>query len=165
MSGLYPGAPQVRDVPFSDDVRDLLALADGNAAQLRNEYLGTEHVVLAMTEHPNAAALLARLGVAPDRVSATLHRTVRPGSATPETEVRRPYTSRTRQSFGLALQYAQSCGRAEVTIADLLVGLLRERMNVGAQVLQHYGLSEEQAAAELREPGGGESSGSITASP
>jgi hypothetical protein len=33
-------------------------------------------------------------------------------------------------------------------------GLLRERMNIGAQVLQHHGLTVEHASAEIQQRGG-----------
>jgi len=46
MTGLYPDAPEVGDVRFSDAAGRLLAAARGESDRLGHEYIGTEHVVL-----------------------------------------------------------------------------------------------------------------------
>ncbi len=155
MTGLYPGAPNATDVPFTDAGRLLLAGAQAAAGRLRHEYVGTEHVVLAMTQDANATALLTRCGLDGEQVRAALEAVVGTGRATLPPGTERPYTSRTRQAFGLALENAGAHGHDAVGIEHLLVGLLGERLNIGAQVLQQYGLSAEQAAAEVRHRGDG----------
>ncbi|HEY9516507.1 MAG TPA: Clp protease N-terminal domain-containing protein, partial [Gemmatimonadaceae bacterium] len=65
----------------------------------------------------------------------------------------RPYTSRTQQAFAFAAASARAAGHAEVGVEHLLVGLLRERKNFGAQVLQHCGLTVDQAVAHVQRLG------------
>lgn len=150
MTGLYPDAPHAADVLFTDAARRVLAGAQTESDRLRHEFVGTEHLVLAMTQDDEATALLARLGIEAARVRATLEPVVRPGAATPTPGSARPYTSRTRQAFGLAAEAAADASGGGVGIEYLLVGLLSERESIGAQVLQHHGLSLEQAQAAAR---------------
>ena len=150
MTGLYPDAPKAEDVPFSDAAGRLLAAARDEADRLGHEFIGTEHVVLALTRDAEGAALLPRLGADPASVRAKLEAVVGPGRATLPRGAERPYTSRTRQAFGLAAESAWAHGQARVGVEHLVVGLLREQMNVGAQVLQDHGLSIEQATAEAQ---------------
>ena len=154
MTGLYPDAPKAEDVPFSDATGRLLASAGDEADRLGHEYIGTEHVVLALTRDADGAALLPRLGAEPESVRAMLETVVGPGRGAPPRGADRPYTSRTRQAFGLAAETARAQGQARVGVEHLVVGLLREKMSVGAQVLQEHGLSVEQAIAEAQRRGG-----------
>lgn len=137
-------------MPFSAAAGRLLAAARGEADRLGHEYIGTEHVVLALTWDADGAALLPRLGAEPESVRAKLEAVIGPGRGAPSRGAERPYTSRTRQAFSLAAESARAHGQAHVGIEHLVVGLLRERMNIGAQVLQDYGLSVEQAIAEAQ---------------
>ena len=154
MSGLYPDAPEAADVPFSDAAGRLLAAARGEADRLGHEYIGTEHVVLALTRDADGAALLPRVGVEPESVRAMLEAVVRPGRGAPSRGVEHPYTSRTRQAFALAAESAREQGQVRVGVEHIVVGLLREQMNIGAQVLQEHGLSVEQVTAEAQRRGG-----------
>ena len=161
MAGLYPDAPRAGDVPFTDAARELLAGARAEADRLRHEYIGTEHVVLAMTQFPEAEALLAHFGLDGAQVRSTLDAIVTPPrAALPSglpSSAERPYTSRTRQAFGFALESAAAHGHPAVGVEHIVVGLLRERENIGAQVLQEYGLSVDRAADAVRQrrDGGG----------
>ena len=150
MSGLYPDAPRAEDVPFSDAAGRLLAGASDEADRLGHAYIGTEHVVLALTRDADGAALLPRLGAEPESVRATLESLVGTGTGAPPHAAKRPYTSRTRQALGLAAESARAHGQTRVGIEHLVVGLLRERMSIGAQVLQQHGLSVQQAIAEAQ---------------
>ena len=154
MTGLYPDAPRAADVPFTESGRQLLAGAQAEADRLGHEFVGTEHVVLAMTRNAEGLALMRRFGVDGDRVRASLEGIVKAGRASLPPDAERPYTSRTRHAFGLAVETAAAHGHAAVGSESLLVGLLRERQNIGAQVLEHYGLSAERAVAELRRADG-----------
>jgi len=154
MTGLYPDAPEAEDVPFSDAAGRLLAAARDEADRLGHEYIGTEHVVLALTRDADGAALLPRVGVEPESVRAMLEAVVGPGHGAPPRGAERPYTSRTQQAFALAAESARAQGQARVGVEHLVVGLLREQMSIGAQVLQEHGLSVEQATAEAQRRGG-----------
>lgn len=146
-------------VPFSPAARRLLTRARSESQRLRHEYVGTEHLVLALVRHPGDedAQLVARLGLDPDRVRTVMEESIRPGKTEIAADLELPYTSRTKKAISLAAESARAAGHTGVGVEHLVVGLLRERLNIGAEVLQRCGLTEARAAAEVQgiDPGGG----------
>jgi ATP-dependent Clp protease ATP-binding subunit ClpC len=145
MSGVGVDAPYAGELPFTDAARRLLAEARRESDRLQHEYVGTEHLVLAMTHEPSSSTLLSHLGVDRERVRVMLTEIVRRGSAAPAPELVRPYTSKTKKAFSLASESARAFGQTSIGIEHLLVGLLRERTNIGAQVLHELGVTAERA--------------------
>jgi ATP-dependent Clp protease ATP-binding subunit ClpC len=157
MIGPRPEARDADDLPFTEAARRLLSSARAESDRLRHEYIGTEHVVLALAQDADTNAVLTRLGVDREQVRASLDSIVRPGQATLPHGAERPYTSKTQQAFAFAAECARSHGHTGVGVEHLVLGLLRQRVNLGAGVLQQHGLTVEQAAAEVEKGGGGES--------
>jgi ATP-dependent Clp protease ATP-binding subunit ClpC len=60
------------DRPFTTRAQHALELADAHAAQLGNEYVGTEHLLIGLLEEKTgpAAQILNHLGVTTDSVRA-----------------------------------------------------------------------------------------------
>lgn len=133
------------DTPFSPDSLRLLAEARQESDRLRHEYIGLEHLVFAMTRRPHgaASAILATCGVDPDRVRASLAATIGSGDAVPAPAEDRPYTTRTHRVFSLASESARELGHPRVEPVHLLVGIMRERVGIGAHVLGAHGLTAE----------------------
>ena len=48
---------------FTDRARRVVVLAQEEARMLSHNYIGTEHLLLALLEHENGAGVLAELGV------------------------------------------------------------------------------------------------------
>ena len=153
MAGTSAEGPDAADVPFTEAARQLLADARAESDRLRHEYVGTEHVVLALAGHRETAALLTRLGIDGEKLRASVDYLIQPGQAALPSGAERPFTSKTKQAFASAAEYARSLGHAGVGVEHVLVRLLRERMNVGAQVLQHHGLTVAQATTEAQQRG------------
>lgn len=139
--------PDSEVVPFTRPARRLLVAAAREADRLRHDYIGTEHLVLALTRQPEEVALLARLGVDLHRVRRLMEEAVLPGRARVAESAERPYTSRTKRAFSLAAEAARGRGAAGVGVEDILVGLYREGRNIGAEVLQRCGLTMDQLVA------------------
>jgi hypothetical protein len=59
-------------IPYDDDAKKVLELTFREALRLGHNYVGTEHVVLALLEHENGAGLLASLGVAKENIEAAV---------------------------------------------------------------------------------------------
>ena len=153
MVGMSPEAANAGDLPFTDAARRLLADARGESDHLQHEYVGTEHLVMALTRQSDDTATLASFGIDREQVRASIVATLAPGDGALAPGVERPYTSRTKQAFAFAAESARTFGHAGVGVEHLLVGMLRERMNFGAQVLQHCGLTTEQALAQVQRLG------------
>ena len=60
--------PEKRRIPFAPGAKKVLQRAVGTSARLGDNYLGTEHILLAILENEDGTAvrILARLGVTPE---------------------------------------------------------------------------------------------------
>lgn len=141
------------DLPLSLDVVQLIERASDESTRRHHEYVGTEHLVLALSRQDDAATPLLVLGVDLQRVYTLVDETIRRGIAPVTTDIERPFTSRTKQAFSLAAAAAHELGHSRIDVPHLLVGLMRERLNIGAQVLADQGLTEERAFEFARDSG------------
>ena len=153
MAGKPTDSTSSADLPLTEATLQLIADAREEAARLQHEYVGTEHLVLAVSRQAADATLLVALGVDPERVHTSIGDIVRRGSAALEHTTERPFTMRTKRSFALAAESARELGHTRVDVAHVLVGLLRERSNIGAQVLTGEGLTVERAYDYARRSG------------
>ena len=144
---------QDRELPFSKAAHRLLALAGEEAQRLGHPYIGTEHLVLALTRAAQGVlrTALSTLGVDEDRVRRSIETTVNTGSSA-TTSRRLSYTSTVKRAMKLAKDSAQGVGQGEISVEHLLVGVLRAR-GVGAAVLGRHGLSETTVLDVLRRIG------------
>src|SRR3970040_1542857 len=74
---------QRSDIRFTDSAQALLAQARSEARRLGHEYVGTEHLVLALPSQPqgNAAVALRKQQVDLERLREAIGSIVRPGRA------------------------------------------------------------------------------------
>jgi ATP-dependent Clp protease ATP-binding subunit ClpC len=144
--------PKDSQPQFADSTRQLLAKARGEADRLRHDFIGTEHLLLALAAETQgvAATVLRSLRIDTDHVRRTIDATVRHGTAVSGRDGDLPYTPRTHKVFELAADTARAFGDHHVAAEHLLIGLLRERMGVAAQVLSDHGLSEGACLDELK---------------
>jgi ATP-dependent Clp protease ATP-binding subunit ClpC len=140
---------------LSSDGRALLAAADKEAERLGHEYVGTEHILLAMVAHDETplTALFHDLAIDGQRVRNLIETTVKRGSPAPYVLKNRPYTSRTYRVLTLAKESAATLGKAEAGGVHLLLGLLHEGRGIAAQVLTAERVSIETATAALMRQG------------
>ena len=147
----YPGNPA--DLPLSPDVAQLIARASDESARHQHEYIGTEHLMLALSRADDAAAPLRALGIERQQVCSRLDDTIRRGNAPVASDLQRSFTSRTKQSFSFAAAAARELGHSRIEVPHLLVGFMREGRNIAAQVLADQGLTEERAFEFARDSG------------
>lgn len=141
------------DVRFSDSGRELLEAARAEARRLRHEYVGTEHILLALTSQTGGIALAAlrRQGIDLAQLRGTIDSITRPGHVEPMADASAAYTTRTKRVFALAQESATALGQTEVGAEHLLIGILREAKGVGGQVLLHHGASLDALLETIRE--------------
>ena len=141
------------DLPLSLDVVHLLDRASEESVLRDHEYVGTEHLLLALSQLEDAAAPLLALGIERRRVYTLIDETIRRGNAPVASDIERPFTSRTKEAFSLAAAAAHELGHSRIDVPHLLVGLMREGLNIGAQALADQGLTEERAFEFARDRG------------
>jgi ATP-dependent Clp protease ATP-binding subunit ClpC len=134
---------------LTDRVRKVLSLAADQARSLNHEYVGTEHVLLALVaaQSGTASHVLQSLGVDMGRIRAEIEKLVLPGS-TPVSKLELPRTPRTKQVIEFAQDEAHSVGQKAVDVEHLLIALLREPEGVAGVVLSNLGVKTDQLRSE-----------------
>jgi ATP-dependent Clp protease ATP-binding subunit ClpC len=127
---------------FTERVRKVLAMASEEAARLRHEYVGTEHILLGLIREGEgvAAAVLQNLQVDLDEIKQKIEEQVKKGRAPALTRPDLPYTSRAKKVLELAMSEARELDHSYVGTEHLLLGLLREEKGIAAQVLRALGV-------------------------
>ena len=135
---------------FTERVRAILVKARDEALALRHEYVGTEHLLLAVAEDEQgvAAAVLTNLLIDPASLRNFVLGMAKPGSGRNASQSDLPYTSRGKKVLELALTEARELGHSYVGAEHLLLGLLRESKGIAAQALAERGLTYQAARAE-----------------
>lgn len=120
---------------FSVRARDVLDRAQEEAEALGHDFLGTEHLLLALAAAPNGSVgrVLAGCRVTPDRVRDGILLLVGRGRGTARP---RRLTPRTKRVLELALREA---GTSEVDEVHLLLALMAEGEGVAAKMLDEFG--------------------------
>ena len=135
---------------FTERVRRTLARAREDAVQMHHEYVGTEHLLLAIARESDgiSAAVLQNLGADRDAIIAKVDHVVQRGSEQRSTGPDLPYTSRAKKVLELAMAEARMMQHNYVGTEHLLLGLLAEQKGIAAQVLVDSGVTLEKARAE-----------------
>jgi len=141
-------------LPFTDGARGSMLSAAQEAQRLNHQYIGTEHMLLALVkdEAGDVAKVLKALGVEPGAVRAELERILEPG---PEilTPARLPHTPPAKRAIECTIEEARALGHRRVGNGALLLGLLRSEESVAAQVLRFAGVALDAAREQVRRAG------------
>ena len=135
---------------FTERARRVLALAKEEARRLGHDFVGTEHIVLGILREGSgvAVAVLKRLNLQADLLK----------EATEEIVGRGPnvlnfgdisFTPKARRVLELAMEEARNLGHNYVGTEHLLLGVLREKEGIGAQILSDLGINIEKAREEI----------------
>ena len=124
---------------FNERARRILDVAPEEARALNHNYIGTEHLLLALLRDGEgvAAQALDALGLTLEGVRAAVERTIGRGKEPVEGDL--PYTPRVRKVLALAVDEAERAGHVFVRTEDILLGLVRDGGGVAVDVLDSYG--------------------------
>ena len=117
----------------------------------RAEFVGTEHVLLGLlATGPNMATrVIEACGVQPATLREFVDRTVG-GSRMPSGEYPAlPYTSRTRTVLEVATSEAAELAHDVIGTQHVLLGLIRDRKDIGARAMSYAGISAEAAREQV----------------
>ncbi len=135
---------------FTDRARQVLALANQEAQRFNHEYIGTEHILLGLVKEGTGvgANVLKNLGVDLHKVRLEVEKVVKPGPETAQMG-KLPRTPRAKKVIEYAVDEARDLNHNYVGTEHILLGLLREREGVAAQVLMNMGLKLEELREEV----------------
>jgi len=135
---------------FTDRARKVMALANQEAQRLNHEYIGTEHILLALVKEGSGrgATALKNLGVDLKQLRRKIEKLVRSG---PDiiSMGKLPQTLRAKRVVEYAIEEARALHHSYVGTEHLLLGLLRETDGIAAQVLRNLGLKLEDVRQEV----------------
>ena len=135
---------------FTDRARKVMQLANQEAQRFNHEYIGTEHVLLGLVKEGSgvAANVLKRLDVDLRKIRLEVEKIVQSG---PDmvTMGKLPQTPRAKKVIEYAMEEARNLNHNYVGTEHLLLGLLREKEGVAAQVLMNLGLKLEDVREEV----------------
>lgn len=160
-----------RFAKFSEGARQALSLALEESHRLSQGYIGTEHILLALTRMPETLGgrVLATMGIDPGDMRDAVEHTVAPGERrNPLQEV--GLTPRSKRVIELAVEEARERGTQYVGTQHLLLGLVLEEEGIAAGVLRSKGVDAGRLRAVSAEalgnkaaPGEADSPGAILA--
>jgi ATP-dependent Clp protease ATP-binding subunit ClpC len=142
---------------FTERVRKVIALARQEAIRLHHDYIGTEHLLLAILKEGDgvAAIVLTNLGLSLD----DLRRAVESGVAyRTDTMVlgEIPLNQEARSALNYAMDEARRMNHSYIGTEHLLLGLLREESGLASQVLLSLGVDTDIVRNETIRLLGGE---------
>jgi ATP-dependent Clp protease ATP-binding subunit ClpC len=135
---------------FTDRAREVMKLANQEAKHFDHEYIGTEHVLLALIKEGSgvAANVLRNLKVDLSTLRNDVEKFIPSGSDL-VTMQKLPQTPRTKLVIEYAMEEARNFNHNYVGTEHLLLGLLREQKGFAAQVLINVGVKLDEVRAEI----------------
>lgn len=124
---------------FDDQSRAALSEAQEAARCLAHNYVGTEHLLLALLSCPggDAARVLKGLGLTEEAVRARVEEIIGRGTTVPAGAI--PFTPRAKLVLQLAVNEAKAIGDGNAGSGHILLALLREGQGVAVQALTQLG--------------------------
>jgi hypothetical protein len=164
VEGESPGPPMPFIPPFSrgrgkhgrgfftltGPARELVAGAQEEADRLRHDYIGTEHLLLALVAAADTPAgrALQDLGVDLEATRSAVVARVGEGTKEPR-RGRRPFTPKSKRVLELALREALSFGHNYIGTEHILLGLLAEDEGMAAEILAEFGVDSDKVRRSL----------------
>jgi RNA polymerase sigma factor (sigma-70 family) len=136
---------------FREPARQVVFVAQEEAAALGENRVGPEHLLLGLTRVPDICAkILTGMGVSLKSIRDELLRQVTRGQGNLDQEMQ--WTPRAKVVIDLAYAEAWMLSSSYLGVEHLLIGMLSEGENLGAQVLVKLGVTLERARAAVWGP-------------
>jgi len=135
---------------FTPRARQVVIIARKEADRFNHNYIGTEHILLALIKLGQGVAVnvLRKMGLDFETIRIEVEKAVGSG---PETKVigDLPLTSRAKKVIELAVEEARNLNHSYVGTEHILLGLLREGEGVAARILKNLDIDIEEARREI----------------
>src|SRR4030042_4374072 len=136
---------------FTERARKVVVKAEDEARVLKQNYIGTEHILLGLINEKEgmAARVFYELNVSFDDIRSAVREVVNEGTS--ESYEHIPFTPRAKKVLELSLREALQMGHNYIGTEHILLGLLREGEGVAARVLNSFGINLEIVKEKIRE--------------
>jgi len=135
---------------FTDRARKVMALANQQAQRFSHEYIGAEHILLALVVEGAGvgACVLRNLNVDLDKVVAEVEKHLK-RNPDPSRSGKLPQTPEAKKVVLYAIEEARSLGHSHVGTEHVLLGLLRDPETIATQILIQFGLELDRVRKEI----------------
>ncbi|MEF9475367.1 MAG: AAA family ATPase [Candidatus Mariimomonas ferrooxydans] len=125
---------------FTERGRKVIIYAKEAAEKRKNDYLGTEHLFLAILREENSLPIeiLKKMGLSPEELRIEVEKNLPTGSSVP-TFGDIPFTPRAKKVLELAVEEARLLGHSYIGSEHLLIGLIREEEGIAGKILRSLG--------------------------
>jgi hypothetical protein len=144
----FVDAPLAWPTNFSDAARAVVARAVREAHALGHRYLGTEHLLLALSANPGLAGVaLDDLGLTESAVKEAIERTIGRGRSGEGAAL--GITPRTKRIFELAIKEGKRLGARRCADPEDLLLALAQAEGVAGEILAAHGVDERAVREQL----------------
>lgn len=125
---------------FTERGRKIIIYAKEEAERRNNDYLGTEHLLLAILREEDSIpiAILKKMGLSIDEIRFEVERNLPVGSNL-LTFGDIPFTPRAKKVLEFSIEEARLLGHNYIGSEHLLLGLIREDEGIGGKILRNLG--------------------------
>jgi len=136
---------------FTERARKVVVKAQDEARFLKQNYIGTEHILLGLIDEKEgiASRVFQELGISINDVRAAIRDVVSEGTS--ESYEHIPFTPRAKKVLELSLREALQMGHNYIGTEHILLGLLREGEGVAARVLNSLGVTLNSVKMKVKE--------------
>ncbi len=144
---------------FTELARKAIEHARDEAARLRHDYIGTEHLLLGLIKLNNGRAIevITNLGLEPQDLKASVEEVVQPSGGT-MTMGQLPLTARAKKTLEVSGQEARQMKSKDIDTEHILLALLKDEEGVASQVLSMYEIDYNEVYEEIKNIHGGKPS-------
>ncbi|MCH9031268.1 MAG: ATP-dependent Clp protease ATP-binding subunit [candidate division Zixibacteria bacterium] len=136
---------------FTEMARKAIEYARDEAARLRHDYIGTEHLLLGLIRlgEGRAVEIIANLGLDLMDLKASIEEVVQPSGGT-MTIGQLPLTARAKKTLEVSGQEARALKSKDIDTEHILLALLKDEEGIAAQVLSMFEIDYKEAYEELK---------------
>ncbi len=136
---------------FTELARKAIEYARDEAARLRHDYIGTEHLLLGLIRlgEGRAIEVINNLGLEVQDLKASVEEVVQPAGGT-MTMGNLPLTARAKKTLEVSGQEARALKSKDIDTEHILLALLKDEEGVAAQVLSMYEIDYKEVYEELK---------------
>ncbi|MCK4858315.1 MAG: ATP-dependent Clp protease ATP-binding subunit, partial [candidate division Zixibacteria bacterium] len=136
---------------FSELARKAIEYARDEAARLRHDYIGTEHLLLGLIRlgEGRAVEIFANIGVDLAELVQSIEDVVQPAGGT-MTMGQLPLTARAKKTLEVAGQEARALKAKEIDTEHIMLALLKDEEGVAAQVMSMFDVEYKDVYEEMK---------------
>jgi ATP-dependent Clp protease ATP-binding subunit ClpC len=136
---------------FTERARKVIVKAQDEARFLKQNYIGTEHILLGLIDEKEGIAtrVFYDLNISIDDIRSAVKEVVTEGTS--ESYEHIPFTPRAKKVLELSLREALQMGHNYIGTEHILLGLLKEGEGVAARVLNSLGITLDEVKEKVKE--------------